>query len=53
MPSGMVPKPSLILCDYVKSFDYRERDAVFISRVPNLLVEQIVENLLDLIDPRA
>lgn len=51
MPAGYLPRPSLILCDYVKSFDYRERSATFIGRVPKDLVEQIVGNVLDLIDP--
>jgi mRNA interferase MazF len=51
MPAGYLPSPSIILCDYLKSFDYRERTATFINRVPNDLIEQIVSNLLDLIDP--
>ena len=51
MPAGYLQSPSLILCDYVKSFDYRERSATFINRVPDELVEQIVSNVLDLIDP--
>ena len=51
MPPGHLPRPSIILCDYVKSFDYRERSASFLSRVPAELVEQIVGNVLDLIDP--
>ena len=51
LPEGYLPRPSLILCDYLKSFDYRERSASFVRRVPEQLVEQIVSNLLDLIDP--
>ena len=51
MPEGFLPRPSLILCDYIKSFDYRERAAAFITRVPEMLVEQIVSSVLDLIDP--
>jgi mRNA interferase MazF len=51
MPSGYLPRPSLILCDYVKSFDYRERGATLLHSVPTNLVEKIVENVLDLIDP--
>jgi mRNA interferase MazF len=51
MPEGYLPHPSLILCDYVKSFDYRERAASLVARVPDDLVDQIVSNLLDLIDP--
>ena len=51
MPSGYLSSPSIILCDYLKSFDYRERSATFLNRVPEDLVEQIVSNVLDLIDP--
>jgi mRNA interferase MazF len=51
MPAGYLPLPSLILCDYLKSFDYRERSATFLKRVPRELIEQIVSNVLDLIDP--
>lgn len=51
MPPGHLPAPSLILCDYVKSFDYRERSATLIGRVPDEVVDQIVSNVLDLIDP--
>jgi mRNA interferase MazF len=51
MPEGYLPRPSLILCDYLKSFDYRERGATFLHRVPNDLVEQIVSIVFDVIDP--
>jgi mRNA interferase MazF len=51
MPAGYLARPSLILCDYVKSFDYRERSATFLNHLPEELVEQIVSNVLDLIDP--
>lgn len=51
MPSGYLPRPSLILCDYLKSFDYRERSAALVKRVPDELVDQIVGNILDVIDP--
>ena len=51
MPAGYLPRPSLILCDYLKSFDYRERSASFIPRLPDDLIEQIVGNLLDILDP--
>lgn len=51
LPPGYLPRPSLILCDYLKSFDYRERSASFISRIPDEVVEQIVSNILDLLDP--
>jgi len=52
MPAGYVSLPSLILCDYLKSFDYRERGVTFIRRVTDELVDQILGIVLDLIDPR-
>jgi mRNA interferase MazF len=51
MPDGILLRPSLILCDYVKNFDYRERGASFVVRVPDELVELIVSTLLDVVDP--
>ena len=51
MPPGYVQLPSLILCDFVKSFDYRERSVSFISTVPEGLIQEIVSNILDLLDP--
>jgi len=51
MPGGFVRRPSLILCDYLKSFNYRERSAAFLNRVPNELVDQITGHLLDVLDP--
>jgi len=51
LPEGYLPRAGLILCDYLKSFDYRERSATFIRHVPGALVEEIVSNILDLIDP--
>jgi mRNA interferase MazF len=51
MPAGYLSRPSLILCDYLKSFDYRERGAALIAKMPDEMVEQIVSNLLDVIDP--
>jgi hypothetical protein len=39
------------LCDFVKSFDYRQRFATFLRRIPEELIQQIVGNVLDLIDP--
>jgi hypothetical protein len=51
MPAGYLLKPSRILCDYVKSVDYRERSAALLHQVPESLVDQIVSNLLDLVDP--
>jgi mRNA interferase MazF len=51
MPPGYLPKPSLILCDYVKSFDDRERGATFLGRLPDLVVDEITGMVLDLLDP--
>ena len=51
MPEGYLPRSSLILCDYVKSFDYRERSATLIRALPTELIEQIVSVLLDVVDP--
>lgn len=51
VPEGYLPKPSLILCDYMKSLDYRERSATLIDRVPIELVEEIISNVLDILDP--
>lgn len=51
MPEGYLPKPSLILCDYLKSFDYRERSARLLARLPMNIIDQVVGNLFDLIDP--
>jgi mRNA interferase MazF len=51
MPAGYLPRPSLILCDYIKSFDYRERSATFINRVSEDVVNEILNTLLDLLDP--
>jgi mRNA interferase MazF len=51
MPPGFLPRPSLILCDYLKSFDYRERSAAPLHRLPDELIDEIVGTLLDLIDP--
>ena len=53
MPPGHLPRPSLVLCDYIKSFDYRERGATLLGRLPDSLVQQIVGSLLDLLDPVA
>lgn len=52
MPDGYLPSPSLILCDYIKSFDWRDRSARFLHKLPDDLVDQIVETAMDIIDPR-
>jgi mRNA interferase MazF len=53
LPSGLLPRPSLVLCDFVKSFDYRERSASFLGRVPATVLDEIIGRLLDLLDPIA
>ncbi|HET6247118.1 MAG TPA: type II toxin-antitoxin system PemK/MazF family toxin [Tepidisphaeraceae bacterium] len=51
MPPGYLPLPSQILCDLAKSLDYRERSAIFLNRVPEELVREIIDRMLDLLDP--
>jgi mRNA interferase MazF len=51
LPPGLLPRASLVLCDYVKSCDYRERSATFRGRVPDDFVDEIVSDIFDLIDP--
>ena len=51
LPAGYHSQPSLILCDYVKSFDYRVRAASRIASITEAEVQQIVSTLLDLLDP--
>lgn len=51
VPAGLSSRPSLVLCDYLKNDDYRERSATFLAKVDATLVDQIVANVLDLIDP--
>jgi len=53
MPAGLTTRPSLILCDYVKSFDYRERSAALVRSVPDALIDAIVACILDILDPAA
>jgi mRNA interferase MazF len=50
-PPGLTAEPSLILCDYVRSVDYRERSIAFVKKVPPDLIDQITERVLELIDP--
>ena len=51
MPPGHLPRPSMILCDYVKNVDYRERSATFLKELPDELVDEVIGQLLDLVDP--
>ncbi len=52
LPDGLLDRPSQILCDRIRSFDYRERSVTSLDqRLPPQLLNQIVDNILDLIDP--
>jgi mRNA interferase MazF len=51
MPAGYLPRPSLILCDYLKQLDYRERSVTFLAQLPKELVDRIVSNVFDVLDP--
>jgi mRNA interferase MazF len=52
MPDGVLPKPSLILCDYMKSFDYRERGVASLGKkLDRETMDAIVNAIMDLIDP--
>jgi hypothetical protein len=51
LPEGLLDRSSLVLCNYIKSFDYRERSAEFIARVPQDVIDTIVGNVMDLLDP--
>jgi mRNA interferase MazF len=52
MPAGYLTKPSMILCDYIKSFDWRERSISFLGkRLPDEVIDSIVNGALDLLDP--
>ncbi|HSU67033.1 MAG TPA: type II toxin-antitoxin system PemK/MazF family toxin [Tepidisphaeraceae bacterium] len=53
LPDGYLGRPSLVLCDYVKNIDYRERSASLIRKMPIELVNEIVSTIIDLIDPIA
>src|SRR5687767_6287875 len=52
LPEGLLDRPSQVLCDRVRSFDYRERSITFLEKtLPPQVMEQVVGNILDLIDP--
>ena len=52
LPDGLLAEPSLILCDAIKSFDYRERAAVSLQKkIDRDTMDAIVNNILSLIDP--
>lgn len=51
IPDGLLDAPSLVLCDYVRSVDYRERSIAFVKKAPPELVDRITERVLELVDP--
>jgi mRNA interferase MazF len=52
MPAGLLPQPSLILCDSIKSIDYRERSVEWTGkRVDRALLDAIIDNIMNVIDP--
>lgn len=51
-PPGLTDRPSLILCDYIKSFDYRERSVSPLNRkVDRDTMDEIVNSIMNIIDP--
>ena len=51
LPDGLLDRPGLVLCDYVRSVDYRERSIAFQKKAPLDLVDRITERVMELIDP--
>lgn len=50
-PAGLLKQPSMVLCDYLRSVDYRERSIEFVKKAPRDLIDEIASRVLDLIDP--
>jgi mRNA interferase MazF len=52
LPPGLMDRPSLILCDYIKSFDYRERSVSPLNRkVDRATMDEITNCIMNIIDP--
>jgi mRNA interferase MazF len=58
LPLDLIPRDpsrpvtdSLILCDHVRTMDWRERGAAFRAAAPTPLVEKALDYLLTLLDP--
>lgn len=49
VPIDGLDKVSVVLCDQVKSFDWRTRNAAFIAKAPEALVAEVVEYVAALI----
>lgn len=51
VPDGLLATPSLVLCDFVKNFDWRERAVEFIAKCPADVLDEVTTQLLELVDP--
>ena len=52
LPDGLLQRPGLILCDYIKSFDFRERGIRSLDKkVDRGTLDDIVTTIMNLIDP--
>jgi mRNA interferase MazF len=52
LPDGLLDEPSMILCDLIKSFDYRERAVVSLEKkVDRDTMDSVVSIVMNLIDP--
>jgi mRNA interferase MazF len=58
LPLGLIPQnpkrpcdDSVLLCDQVRTIDYRERNLEFKAQAPTELTEQALDLLLTLLDP--
>ncbi|HRK30754.1 MAG TPA: type II toxin-antitoxin system PemK/MazF family toxin [Tepidisphaeraceae bacterium] len=43
----------VVLCDHVRSIDFRERNAVFIEKARRDVIDDVTAMVLPLVDPRA
>ena len=56
LPAGLhtgegKPLAGWVYADQIKSFDYRERNAAFITKAPAEFIEQVLDLTLTLLDP--
>ncbi|HEX8342943.1 MAG TPA: type II toxin-antitoxin system PemK/MazF family toxin [Tepidisphaeraceae bacterium] len=51
IPNGLLDRPSVALCDFARSVDYRERNVAFVAKAPKALVDEVVMRLIELVDP--
>ena len=50
-PDDLLDRPGVVLCDYLRSVDWRERAASFIKKAPPELIDEITVRVLELVDP--